>query len=83
MDEAKRKRLADAGWRTGDAADFLELTAEEATFVELKLALARHLRELRTRRALTRARSPAGSARASLAWRRWRLPTPRCPSIFS
>lgn len=53
MDEAKRKRLADAGWRSGDAADFLELTAEEATFVELKLALARHLRELRTRRALT------------------------------
>lgn len=53
MEEAKRKRLAHASWRSGDAADFLELTAEEATFVELKLALARHLRELRMRRALT------------------------------
>jgi predicted XRE-type DNA-binding protein len=52
-DEAKRRRLAAAGWRSGDAADFLELTAEEASFLELKLALARYLRELRTRHALT------------------------------
>ena len=52
-DEAKRRRLAAAGWRSGDAASFLELTAEEAAFVELKLALAGYLRELRTRRALT------------------------------
>jgi hypothetical protein len=52
-DEAKRRRLAAGGWRSGDAADFLELTAEEAAFVELKLALAQYLRELRGRCALT------------------------------
>lgn len=52
-DAAKRERLAGAGWRSGDAADFLGLTAEEVAFVELRLALARHLRELRTQNALT------------------------------
>ncbi|HUR81923.1 MAG TPA: helix-turn-helix transcriptional regulator [Thermoanaerobaculia bacterium] len=36
-----------AGWRVGDARDFLELSDGEAEFVEIKLALARRLRELR------------------------------------
>jgi DNA-binding XRE family transcriptional regulator len=53
MDKVKEDRLAAAGWRTGDAADFLELSAEEAVFIELKLALADYLRELRTRNAWT------------------------------
>ena len=47
MDDAKRQRIEAAGWRVGDAAEFLGLTPEEAAFVELKLALARYLRELR------------------------------------
>lgn len=55
MDKAKNDRLRAAGWKRGDAADFLELSAEEAAFVELKLALADYLRELRTRNAWTQA----------------------------
>jgi predicted XRE-type DNA-binding protein len=55
MDKAKKDRLVGAGWRSGDAADLLGLTPEEAAFVELKLALAEYLRELRTSRALTQA----------------------------
>jgi len=55
MDKAKKDRLRAAGWQSGDAADFLELSAEEATFVELKLALADYLRDLRTRNAWTQA----------------------------
>ncbi|MBU2604017.1 MAG: helix-turn-helix domain-containing protein [Actinobacteria bacterium] len=47
MEDAKQDRLERAGWRVGDAGDFLELTPEEAAFVELKLALAFYLRELR------------------------------------
>jgi ribosome-binding protein aMBF1 (putative translation factor) len=43
----KRKNLEAAGWRVGDARDFLELTPGEAEFVEIKLALARRLREFR------------------------------------
>jgi DNA-binding XRE family transcriptional regulator len=53
MDENKRKRLEKAGWNVGVTADFLELSPEEAEFVEFKLALARGLREERERKGLT------------------------------
>ena len=53
MDPAKKRRLESAGWRVGDATDFLDLTPEEVAFVELKLALADHLRVLRSKRGLT------------------------------
>lgn len=49
----KRKQLEKAGWRVGDARDFLELNDEEAEFVDIKLALARRLRELREKRKWT------------------------------
>ena len=47
IDKTKRARLEAAGWLVGDAAEFLGLTPEEAAFVELKLALASYLREMR------------------------------------
>jgi DNA-binding XRE family transcriptional regulator len=53
MDEAKRARLAEAGWKVGSAAEFLELSDDEAAFVELKLGLSEALRERRTRQGLT------------------------------
>jgi len=48
MDKAKKTRLERAGWRSGDAADFLGLAEQERAFVELKLALADYLRQVRT-----------------------------------
>ena len=47
MDQNKKDRLEGAGGRVGNAEDFLELSPEEAAFVELKLALAHFLREVR------------------------------------
>lgn len=47
MKKSKRSRLEGAGWKVGDAADFLELTKEEAAFVDLKVALAGSLRKRR------------------------------------
>lgn len=47
MNRAKRKRLDAAGWRAGSAADFLDLSLEEAAFVELKLRLGESLRRRR------------------------------------
>ena len=55
MEKTKQHRLKRAGWRTGEAVDFLELSPEEAAFVELKLALADHLRLLRTQNSWTQA----------------------------
>ena len=48
MKNTKRARLEAHGWRVGSAAEFLELTAEEAAFVETKLALSRCVRRRRT-----------------------------------
>src|SRR6266516_5220761 len=53
MRAGKRKRLEDAGWRVADAKEFLNLSDTEMQFVEVKLALARLLRKLRTGRRLT------------------------------
>jgi predicted XRE-type DNA-binding protein len=47
MDEAKKQRLEAAGWRVGDTADFLELTPEEVAFIEIRLGLAKQLRDTR------------------------------------
>jgi DNA-binding XRE family transcriptional regulator len=47
MRAEKRQKLETAGWRVGDAKDFLDLAPEEVAFVEIKLALARRVRELR------------------------------------
>lgn len=47
MKKTKRARLEGAGWKVGNAADFLELTKEEAAFVALKVALASSLRKRR------------------------------------
>ena len=55
MDKTKKRRLESAGWRVGDAADFLELSAEEAAFVELKMALALYLRDIRAQHGWTQA----------------------------
>ena len=53
MDSAKKKRLERAGWVAGNPRQFLQLTEEENRFLELKLALASGVRELRERRGLT------------------------------
>jgi predicted XRE-type DNA-binding protein len=55
MDEEKRLKLEQAGWRVGSTEEFLELSPEEANYIELKLALASSLREMRTSKNLTQA----------------------------
>ena len=53
MREEKKRRLEARGWKLGSTADFLHLSAEEAQFVELKVALSRWLRIVRKDQALT------------------------------
>lgn len=53
MDKTKRKKLEDGGWVTGSTADFLNLTEDEAAFVELKLALSEQLRIRREDQGIT------------------------------
>jgi DNA-binding XRE family transcriptional regulator len=53
MDKKMRQRLEAAGFRVGDAEDFLGLTDEERRLVELRLAVSRAVRRRREERGLT------------------------------
>lgn len=55
MDAKMRKKLERAGFAIGSAAEFLELSAQEAALVEMRLALSRALRQRRTDAGLTQA----------------------------
>lgn len=53
MQKKKKKLLEAAGFRVGNAEDFLELNAEERRLVELRLSVSRAVRRLRQKRRLT------------------------------
>ncbi len=53
MEAAKKRRLKKAGWATGSAAEFLELTPEESALIEIKLSLTRLVKKSRVRRRLS------------------------------
>lgn len=53
MDKNKQKRLEKKGWKFGSADDFLRLTPEETTFLDLKIKLSDTLRLLRNKYKLT------------------------------
>ena len=53
MKAAKRKKLEANGWKVGSVANLLELSDEEAAYIELKLKLANRLKVARIRRRLT------------------------------
>ena len=53
MKAAKRKSLEANGWKVGSTTDFLELSEEEAAYIEVKIKLATSLKDVRTRRHLT------------------------------
>lgn len=69
MESKKRKRLEAAGWRVGNAAEFLDLTAAEAALVEMRIALSQSLRERRLVAGLTQTRlaKQLGSSQSRVA----------------
>ena len=53
MDKEKRQALEAAGFRIGDAEDFLELNEVERTLLNLRMALSRAVRQRRESQNLT------------------------------
>lgn len=53
MNKEKQKRLEKQGWKIGTVKDFLGLTDEEASYIDLKLKLSANLKKVRTERKLT------------------------------
>lgn len=69
MKATKRRKLEGAGWQAGTADDFLDLSKEEAAFVEMKLSLADSVRRRRQARKLTQAQlaKKIGSSQSRIA----------------
>ena len=59
MQQAKQKKLRDAGWRVADAAEFLELSKDERDFIEMKLALSEALRIKRRQKRISQVKLAA------------------------
>ncbi len=53
MRKEKRERLEAKGWRVGSVDEFLELSPEEAAYIEMKLRLSENLRLRRRRKKLS------------------------------
>lgn len=53
MDPGKRKRLEAAGWKVGSTSEFLGLTQEEESYLQIKMSLATSLCKLRKEKQLT------------------------------
>ena len=53
MNEARTEKLKKAGWKLGTPKEFVGLTDEEAALIEIKLALARGIKERRLSLRLT------------------------------
>lgn len=53
MNNKRRAKLEAAGWKVGDASDFLQLSPEERELVEVRLRLSRAVRGERERLQVT------------------------------
>lgn len=69
MNAAKRKKLAAAGWKTGSAEEFLDLTPEESAYIEMRLKLADGLKRRRKQKRLTQVQAAKvlGSSQSRVA----------------
>ncbi len=55
MKQSKRAKLESKGWKIGPAEEFLNLSAEETAYIEMKLALSEKLKQRRERKRMTQA----------------------------
>jgi DNA-binding transcriptional regulator YiaG len=51
--EEKKRRLEAGGWKMGNAEDFLGLSPAESEYIDVKLALSRAIKKIRSDRNLT------------------------------
>jgi DNA-binding XRE family transcriptional regulator len=55
MRSKKKKRLEEKGWKVGSTKEFLGLSDEEESYIEIKIRLSKSFREHRLRRNMTQA----------------------------
>ena len=65
----KKRKLEEAGWQVGSATEFLGLTPDEESYVELRVNLVRHVKAVRKARGWTQTRlaEKIGSSQSRVA----------------
>jgi DNA-binding transcriptional regulator YiaG len=53
MNNIKRKKLEQKGFKVGSVQEFLKLSPEDSAYIELKLALSKHVQSYRKAKRLT------------------------------
>jgi len=53
MDKRKRNKLEEKGFRVGSAAEFLDLTPEEAAYIDIRLDVSALIKSTRNKRVWT------------------------------
>jgi ribosome-binding protein aMBF1 (putative translation factor) len=53
MDEQKRKKLEEKGFKVGSSGDFLELTAEEESYIDIRLDISDLVKSQRKKKGWT------------------------------
>jgi len=53
MDKKKRQQLEEKGFKSGSAADFLELTPEEEAYIDIRLDISNMVKSQRAKRGWT------------------------------
>jgi len=56
MEKPKRKKLERAGWKVGDAKDFLDLSDAESAIIDIRVSLAQELRRRRLGKKVSQAK---------------------------
>lgn len=55
MKASKREKLEAAGWKVGSTSEFLELSDTESMLIDMKLSLAKTVKEMRQSQGMTQA----------------------------
>ena len=77
MRESKKRRLTSKGWKVGTTAEFLQLTAEESAYVEIKLQLAEKLRQQRLKHKMSQSQLAKLVRSSQSRVAKWRQPIQR------
>lgn len=69
MKQTKPQRVKQKDWKIGSVSEFLGLSPEEETYIELRLALSRSVKERRNKKSLTQKQlaTKIGSSQSRIA----------------
>ena len=80
MNADLERKLAAAGWKSGDAADFFGLSDDQRQLLDVRVAMAKAIRRQRLAQNITQKNLAVKLHSTQPAWPKSRLPRPMCRS---